>query len=293
MKIMTTALTFGLLTACVSTKSDDTAEPSSEPSADEPDAGEPDEPVAPPSGLTPDGVYFDVRAVIQNNTIGTATSSDGSEFSGQLVIFLADSANWAGTDDVDNACALIFNMTPDSATYDASFETAGAWLGFSFPAMTNYVGASPSCDDMDEDYLPLIDRWGNAGFGVGFGPTTPDDTASLQDAIVDAAANGQDVGSWDTDWAPYLTQAYVMIDGLDIDGDGTDDPYFVNFTRSYQVNDDGTLATADEDGNADPAGQYLLKQAVVDEDGNALTYAIDGYYTGFPWSGLNADYFLQ
>jgi hypothetical protein len=293
MKIMTTALTFGLLTACVSTKSDDTAEPSSEPSDAEPDAGEPDEPVAPPSGLTPDAVYFDVRAVVQNNTIGTAIASDGSEFSGQLVIFIADSANWEGTDDVDNACALIFNMTPDSATYDPSFESAGAWLGFSFSALDNYVGESPSCADMDEDYAPLITRWSTAGFGVGIGPMNPDDSASLQDAVADAAAQGSDVGDWETDWAPYLTQAYVMIDGLDIDEDGVADPYFVNFTRSYQVNEDGTLATADEDGNADPAGQYLLKQSVVDEDGNALTYAIDGYYAGFPWAGLNADFFLQ
>jgi len=84
-----------------------------------------------------------------------------------------------------------------------------------------------------------------------------------------------------------------MIDGLDVDADGNDDPYFVNFTRSYKVNEDGTLATADQDGNPDPAGQYLLRQSVVDEDGNALTYAIDGYYAGFPWAGLNADFFLQ
>jgi len=195
MKLMTTALTFGLLAACVSSKDDDTAAPSSEPS-DDTDTDDTDEPIAPPSGLTPDAVYFDVRAVIQNNTIGTATASDGSEFSGQLVIFLADSQAWEGTEDVENACALIFNMTPDSATYEAAFETAGAWLGFSFPALSNYVGATPSCEDMNEDYLPLIDRWSNAPFSVGFGPTKADDVASLQDAIADAAAAGQDVGNW-------------------------------------------------------------------------------------------------
>ena len=71
------------------------------------------------------------------------------------------------------------------------------------------------------------------------------------------------------------------------------EPMAVNIMKTNALNEDQTLATADEDGNADPNGTYVLRQSILDENGNPMEYAVDGYYTSaMPWGGLNAAYFL-
>lgn len=268
---------FGFAAACGSAEKDDTSdvsfdEPSAEPAS-----------VPPSVSLTPDAVFFDFQTVVSDSTTVGSISTENGPMSGSFVIFLADSANWAGSEDTDNACAIVFSITPDSATFDETFITAGAWTGWNFPA-ENFLGTTPSCEELDEDYLPLVDRWSTAGFGVGFGPLTAQMSTDLQDVLSNYSED--QVGTWEDDWAPYIHEAYVMVDGLDA-------PYSINLGRAYAVNEDGTLATANENGEADPAGQYLLRQKTVDENGDQNTYAVDGYYTTIPWGGLNPDYFLQ
>ena len=274
-------IVLGFAAACGSAEKDDTSDVQFDEASSEPASAPTSTP--PAVSLTPDAVFVDFQVVISDTTSVGSISTENGPMSGSFVIYLADSQNWGGSDDVDNACALVFSVASDAATFDETFITAGAWTGWSFPA-TAFQGTTPSCDDLNEDYLPLVDRWSNAGFGVGFGPLTAEMSTDLQDVLSNYSE--EQVGTWEGDWAPYIHEAYVMLDGLD-------EPYSINLGRAYVVNEDGTLATANQDGEADPAGQYLLRQTVLDENGNQNTYAVDGYYTTIPWGGLNPDYFLQ
>ena len=266
------------LAACGSADKDDTSEVNFDEPSSEPAAAPTSEP--PAFSLTPDAVLFGFRTVVANSVEVGAVSGENGAFSGEFVIYLADYAAWGGEEDFDNACGLIFELTPEAATLNDAYISAGAWVAWDFDPST-YIGTSPSCDSLDEDYLPLIEKWSTQVFTIGFSPLSSETETSLKDQLSE-----EQNAAWDTDWAPYFFDASVDIDGLD-------EFYAINLGRAFELNEDGTTATANEDGEADPNGDYLLPMGIQDESGENLTYALDGYYVSIPFGGLNPDYFLQ
>ena len=121
------------LVACGSADKDDTSdvsfnEPASAPTTE-----------APPVSLTPQTIYFDFNVPVSNSDIGSLTYSDGTTSSGMFYLYLAND-QWGGTDEVDNACVLIFELTPEAATlnedYMASTLENPAWVAWDFEATT-------------------------------------------------------------------------------------------------------------------------------------------------------------
>ena len=268
------------LAACGTADKDDTSDVNFD------DSGVTNEPAAAPTSeppaysLTPDAVFFGFRTVVEGSVNVGAISTENGPFYGEFVVYLADYAAWEGESDFDNACGLIFELNPDQATLNDAYISAGAWVAWDFDPST-FVGTSPSCDSLNEDYLPLVDKWSTNMFTIGFSPLSSDSEDGLRGALSE-----EQLADWDTDWAPYFFDAAVDVDGLG-------EFYPINLGRLFALNEDGTTATADEDGNPDPNGEYLLPVSVKDEAGENLTYAQDGYYVSIPFGGLNPDYFLQ
>ena len=98
----------------------------------------------------------------------------------------------------------------------------------------------------------MVDQWSNSNFSFGYGPAPQTheafpDLEELEEAVIDAAAQNPDVGTYAQDWAPYIFSQYINIVGLD-------EIYSLNFGRNYEIaattTDDGSTwdVVQDEDG---------------------------------------------
>ena len=263
--------------ACGTAEKDDTSEVTFEPS--EPASAPTTEP--PAYSLTPNAVFFGFRTAVANSVEVGAISTENGPYYGDFVIYLADYTAWEGEEDFDNACGIIFSLAPEAATLNEGYISDGAWIAWDFDP-SSFYGTTPSCESLNEDYLPLVERWSTNMFTMGFAPLSSETEATLKNDVLDA----EQVAAWDTDWAPYFFDAAVEVDGLG-------EFYTINLGRAFALNEDGTTVTANEDGEPDPDGQYLLPMSMLDEAGEPNTYALDGYYVSIPFNGLNPDFFLQ
>ncbi len=192
--------------------------------------------------------------------------TDGEHY-GNFAIVMANE-DWLSDQNAmqnyDDACWIIFDLgiavSAESAVLDAVFISGDPWVGWNFSGAETFYAATPSCDSLDSQLLPLVEHFKTADFGMGFGAMDSD----MEDTLA-----GQVGDDWDTDFKPYFITQYVIIDFGDFGG--ATGWSGVNYTRSYQMEDDGTLSVAQDDDGNDI--NVLL-------DHTDATYAADGYYSG-------------
>ncbi|MEC7985442.1 MAG: hypothetical protein VX278_09775 [Myxococcota bacterium] len=257
-----------VLIACGSKAEDDTSEVNFE------DTEEDTEIVEPPAAVLDVefiGAYGDGVINDSINLAGPVVFSSGDEHYGNFAIVLANEAWLAdqnALENYDDACWIIFDLgiaiSAESATLDPDFVSGDQWVGWTFSGAETFYAASDSCANVDAQLLPLVEHFKTADFGMGFGAMDSDLESRLADGIGD---------DWESEYKPYFISQYVSIDFGDFGGPTGWSA--VNYARSYQMEEDGTIS---ESGDANRP-QVLL-------DHTDATYAADGYYSGglyFGW----------
>lgn len=260
------------LAACGTADKDDTSEVNfDEPSAEPASAPTSEPPAATTFAVDFVGAYGIVTVENSVEVAGPSTvngDNGPSPIENTFMIVLAYE-NWGGVGDFDNACILQFTLEGGSVDDGFFDDVAGGWVGWTFPGESNFVGNSPSCDSLSEDYLPLFENFKTADFGMGLAPMTSDMTTALKDGT--QATEDE----WAADYAPFYYSQYVMIDFGDFGGSSGWSA--VNFAIAYEVGDDSVLTeTTNDDGDTI---NVLL-------DISEATFAPDGLHYGnlaFGW----------
>jgi hypothetical protein len=261
------------LVACGTADKDDTSdvnfdEPSSEPAA----APTSEPPVSTTFAVDFVGGYAGLTVANSVEIVGPSIlngDNGPSELANMFTIVLAFE-NWTGVGDYDNACILQFSL--EGGAVDDTFfnDVSNGWVGWTFPGESNFLGNTPSCDDLSEDYMPLFENFKTADFGVGLAPLTED----MENGLHPDESEVTDE-EWEADFAPNYYSQFIMIDFGDFGGSsgwsGT------NFAIAYEVGEDGVLSeTTNDDGDTI---NVLL-------DISESTFAPDGFHygnLGFGW----------
>lgn len=264
------------LVACGTADKDDTSEvdfnePTSEPAA----APTSEPPAATTFAVDFVGAYGSLTLANSVEVAGPSTvngDNGPAELTNNFFIVLAYE-NWTGAGDFDNACVLQFSLE-DGAVDDSFFDdVTGGWVGWTFPGESNFVGNSPACDDISEDFAPLFEGMKTADFGLGLAPLSEDMENGLHPD--DSELSDEE---WAADFAPHYYSQYIMIDFGDFGGSsgwsGT------NFAIAYEVGENGALSETTND-----EGETVNVLLDISE----ATFAPDGYHygnLGFGW-GFN------
>ena len=259
------------LIACGTAEKDDTSEVTFDEPSSEPASAPTTEPPATTFDVDFVGAYGFMKVENSVDLTGpvTVNSENGPfELENSFFIVLAF-ANWGGPGDNDNACILQYSL--ENGTVDDSFFTdvSGGWVGWTFPGEANFLGSTPACESLSENYVSLFENFKTADFGVGLAPLSSDMQDSIQTSVE------SDGGDWAGDFAPYYYTQYVKIDFGDLGGSSGWSG--VSYAIAYEIGEDGSLSeTTNDDGETI---NVLI-------DISEATFALDGFHYGglyFGW----------
>ena len=258
------------LVACGTAEKDDTSAVEFDDSASEPASAPTTEP--PPTTFDVDFVgAYGIASVVDSTGLGgpATVNSDNGPFEIENTFFVVLAfASWQGVGDYDNACILQYTLE-DGAVDDSFFTSVSdGWVGWTFPGASNFVGGTPACENLSENFVGLYEHFQSADFGMGLAPMTADMTSAYQDAVT------QGGGDWAADYEPYYYTQYVNIDFGDLGG--STGWAGVSLSQIYEIGEDGVLSETTND-----EGETINVLIDISE----ATFAPDGLHYGSPAFG--------
>jgi hypothetical protein len=219
-----------------------------------------------PDGLSVDVLYMQYEVTLRDYQMVPYLYED-EPYDGFVYFWFANGEDWEGTDDVENACVVAYNLNTESGTEDVDLGS-DAWWGWEIDTtipedentITSLAGWSESCEDIDNLDLAPWEIVDSHTWGFGVGPMSSDLEAALSDA-------------WGADWETYGPSAfggYVNIDA-GTEGGGIGE---WSYGIAFEIDADNNLIVNDDN---------TLELIEVGDDGNGGV----GYFRAFPAYGID------